>query len=480
MSKVPIQEVPLCVDLDGTLLSTDMLLESLICLIKVKPLCVFLIPFWLFRGKANLKAQIAYRVELFQLTPPFNNEVVSFVTDSRKKQKTILVTGTHQTIADHVGALKDLFDEVKGSDDSLNLTAENKTSWLVDNFGVGGFDYIGNDRDDIPVWKAARNALVVSPKLGIASRTGINYSRHFVTVKPTIRDYLGLIRVHQWIKNALIFVPFILDHRLPNIEAMLLLIVAFFAMSFMASATYIVNDMLDLNADRQNETKRLRVLASGKVPLLHGFFVIAGLSLFTGLCMLVLPSEMNWLLLTYLSCTLLYSFLLKQSAILDVVSIAFLHTLRVVAGTVVIQAQWSFWLLAFSMFMFFSLAMAKRVSELTNLKNMGKVHTIGRDYQVDDIPVLIASGVSTGFSSILVVALYINSDKSFVQYGEPSLLWFLCPVLMYWVGRIWLITGRGQLHEDPIVFALRDRVSVFTGAIVATIMISATLVGFTY
>lgn len=465
--------VPLCVDLDGTLVRTDMLLESLLTLIKQQPLCLFMLPSWLLRGKAVLKSEIAARVNLQGGRFPFNEEVLAFVAEERQHRRTVLVTGSHQSLADAVAERAAVFDEVQGSDEAVNLTNVRKQRWLEERFGAQGYDYIGNDQDDIQVWPSARQALVVSPEGGIAERSGLDFSRIFRVERPRRRDFRSLMRVHQWSKNALILVPYFLAQRFDDAEATVAILLAFLAMSLLASMTYIFNDMLDLQSDRRNPTKALRALPSGRVHLLTGFKVMAVLAVCVLVLCAFLPLAFNLALAAYLVLTLLYSFWLKQHAIIDVGMIAGLHTLRVIAGTLAISVEFSFWLLAFSMFFFFSLALAKRVAELINLQKAGRETTLGRDYQVTDVPVLMASGVSTAYLSVLVVALYINSDKVRSIYGAPELLWLVCPILMYWIGRIWMKTARGLMHEDPIVFGIRDRISRLTFALLALVVVLA-------
>jgi len=468
---------PLCVDLDGTLLRSDMLLESLLAMIKDNPASVFQLPFWMVKGKAHFKSQIASRVDFSSCHLPFNEEVVEYVLEQRASRRTVLVTGTHQSLAEAVANSVDLFDEVIGSTSETNLTSHRKRDLLQSRFGVKGFDYIGNDKDDLNVWPAAREAMVVSAPTGIASYELQTFERIFNTKASKFSDYLSLLRVHQWSKNALIAVPFFLDHRINDVAAFTTVVLAFVAMSMLSSATYIFNDMLDLQADRQNDTKCKRALASGAVTIPRAAQVIAGLVVLLLIVTSMLPTAFNGTLFLYLITTLTYSLLLKKKAMVDIITIAALHTLRVVAGILVIQAAWSFWLLGFSMFFFFSLASAKRVAELINLQQAGRQSTVGRDYQTADIPVMLASGVSTGFISIMIVALYINSEKVQTMYANPMILWLLCPVLMYWVGRIWIYTARGQMHEDPIVFAMTDRGSKLTALTLASILIAAMLQG---
>lgn len=469
----------LCVDLDGTLVHTDLLLESLLCLLRSKPACIFLLPFWLLRGKACLKTEIASRVDFNDAHLPLNQEVINYICEARQSGAyVVLVTGSHQSLANSIasGAAEGLFDEVQGSSSDINLTNVRKRDWLVERFGDKGFDYIGNDTDDLSVWPQANKALAVSSKNGISTDTSIEFETIFEKPNLTWRDYLSLIRVHQWSKNALILVPFFLGGRFSDSAAIIAIVCAFAAMSLLASATYIFNDMLDLQADRQNATKSKRVLASGRVSLWVGFKVMAMLLMGVFLLMFFLPLGFNLILGVYTITTLLYSFDLKERAMVDVLTLAALHTLRVIAGTLAINAAWSFWLLAFSMFMFFSLALAKRVAELINLDRQGRASTIGRNYSVADIQVLQTMGITTGFLSVLVVSLYINSDKVLEIYHQPMLLWIVCPILMYWIGRLWLITARGYMHEDPIVFLIRDGVSLISVLLIMAVIILAMFV----
>ena len=468
--------VPLCVDLDGTLVRTDLLFESFLTLLRERPLQALRAPLWLLDGKARLKAEIAARVDLAEIELPYRAEVVELIERERGQRPIVLVTGTHQSLADIVAARSGLFDEVHGSSADVNLTAERKRDWLVGRFGEGGFDYIGNDEDDLKVWPAAREAIAVSTPGGIAREKSIDFARVIDDERPGVRDYVNLMRVHQWSKNALIAVPFLLDQRLGDPRATVAVLLAFLAMSLLASATYIVNDMLDLQSDRRNATKCRRALPSGRVSIRRGAAVVGVLSGAAVLLAAFLPPLFQAALAAYLALTLLYSFALKRKAVLDVIVLAALHTLRVIAGTLAIAAEWSFWLLAFSMFVFFSLALAKRVAELTNLALAGRESSPGRGYSVADRAFLSSTGITAGYLSVLIVALYINSEKVVRVYSEPMILWLLCPVLMYWIGRIWLETSRGNMHEDPIVFALKDRESLFTALLLGLIVVLAMVV----
>lgn len=457
-------------------MSSDMLIESILLMVKQQPITLLLLPLWLLKGKSYLKHQVAKHAEVHSIELPLNQNVVDFIRSEKPNRKIVLVTGSHQSIADMVQKKLGLFDETKGSTENINLTSHLKRDWLVSKFGEKGFDYIGNDTDDLNVWPAANQALVVSTPKGIAASANQSFSKVFEIRASKATDFLSLLRVHQWSKNALILVPFFLDQRIGDWPATQSILLAFIAMCLLASLTYIFNDMLDLQADRQNATKSKRALPSTRISLIKG--VKTALILFFTLCIVAsfLSAEFNLILFSYTVLTLLYTFVYKQVVMVDVCIIAALHTLRVIGGAVAISAEWSFWLLAFSMFIFFSLALAKRVTELLNLQRNNKSVTPGRDYRVTDIPVLLASGVSAGYLSVLIVALYINSDKVKVIYSTPEFLWMVCPILMYWVGRIWMKTARGEMHEDPIMFAVRDRVSLDIVGLIAIIIIAAKLI----
>ena len=466
----------LCVDLDGTFVHTDLLLESLLCLLRQQPFYLFLLPFWWFRGKAYLKSEIASRVDFSAAHLPLNQKVVDYINSAKQLgSHIVLVTGTHQSLADAIsgGVATGLFDEVKGTSGNTNLTNVRKRDWLVERFGSKGFDYIGNDTDDLSVWPDANKAMAVSGKQGIVTKTDLEFNTVFEVPAATLRDYLKMIRVHQWSKNALIFVPFFLGYRDFEISALITLVGAFFAMSLLASATYITNDMLDLQADRQNKTKCKRMLASGRVSLWTGFQAMFLMLCAVLVLMLYLPAGFNIALGIYTVTTLLYSFELKQRVLVDVIVLAGLYTIRVIAGTLAIAAPWSFWLLAFSMFTFFSLALAKRVAELINLEREGKNNAVGRKYSVSDISVLQSMGIATGFLSVLIVALYINGEKVAEMYSYPMLLWLVCPILMYWIGRLWLVTARGHMDEDPIVFVMRDGPSRLAVVLIVSVVVIA-------
>ena len=468
-------QVPLCVDLDGTLIKTDLLFEAILKLCKKNPFNIFALLLWLLRGKAYLKSQIAEKVQIDVSLLPYNEDVLAFLKN--QERDVILVTGSNYKFAKQVADELGIFHEIIASSKKTNLTGSTKGKYLAKRFGKNGFDYIGNDRDDWKVWPLARDSMVVSRKNQFLKTTSKKFkvTRTFALPKITFREFIKSIRVHQWVKNLLIFVPFFLEHQILQLNNLYVLTLAFLGMSLLASFTYIVNDLLDLESDRQNHIKKLRAFASGLISIKQALVMMVVL---IGAVMAIatqLPLAFLLVLGAYLISTLSYSLYFKRVAMLDVCVLASLYTLRVIGGVVVINAAWSFWLLAFSMFFFLSLALAKRVSELENIKNKNNQSSNGRGYQVIDLPMLTSAGVSSGMLSILVVALYINGEKVLQMYSFPQSLWLICPLLLYWIGRVWMITARGEMYEDPILFAIRDRVSLLTAFCAGLVILSALL-----
>jgi len=470
--------VPLCVDLDGTLVGTDTLYESFLRLLRNSPLSALKALADLRYGKARFKETVSRSAALDPASLPYNNEVLEYLEDESQKRDVVLVTGANQRIAEAVVDSVEALDTSLHSDSNCNLTGSEKRDLLVERFGEKGFDYIGNESVDWPVWEASRSCLVVSQDNAFLSETRRKFpvEKEFMVAKPVYRDWAKLIRAHQWVKNLLLFIPFLLDHRFSDFVGFFVVLGCFSAFSFLASATYILNDLLDLESDRVNMTKRQRPLASGIISIQQGVYVAAFLVCLTLVLLLFLPPAFSLVCLIYLVSTLAYSFYLKRVAYLDVCVLAGLHTLRIIAGTVALSIDWSFWLLGFSMFFFLSLALAKRVAELENLKTLGIAETIARGYKTSDVSLLVSSGVSAGHASILIVALYINGEKVTQMYNRPEILWLLCPLLLWWLGRIWLVTTRGRMHEDPIIFAIRDRISQVTLLVCACIVLGAVFV----
>ncbi|MCU1135966.1 UbiA family prenyltransferase [Stenotrophomonas maltophilia] len=449
----------LCVDLDGTLLDTDLLYESLLVLLARNPLYLFLLPFWLLQGKAALKRQIAARATVDPCHLPYNPKVLQLLRDTPQRPR-VLCTASDQLLVAPIAAHLGLFEQVIASDGQRNLSGPNKAQALVDAFGERGFDYAGNGTVDLAVWARAAGAWVVNNGSALAGAAAQRTQVLGHWPAPSRRQaWLKALRPHQWLKNLLVFVPLLTAHRFLEAPAVADALLAFAAFSLCASGVYVLNDLLDLDADRRHPRKRHRPFAAGRLPLLHG--LVAGpLLTLCGLAVaLACSPAFAAVLAGYYALTVAYSLRLKRIVMLDVVLLASLYTLRIIGGTVAIGAELSFWLLAFSMFIFLSLALLKRYTELHAVLARGKTRANGRGYGVEDLPLLQSLGAAAGYCAVLVMALYINSPDSVELYRNPKLLWFICPVLLYWVSRAWVIAHRGNMHDDPIVFAATDRPS---------------------
>lgn len=468
---------PLCVDLDGTLVKTDLFFESLLKLIKKNPFCLFSLVLWAIQGKAYLKDQVAQRITLAVDVLPFNQELVEFLRQEGSKRNVVLCTGSNIGIANAVANHLQCFDEVISSTPDLNMTGTNKAEKLVEQYGESKFDYIGNDKKDWQVWEKSNNVLVASPSKTFIDKTRAKFkiSKLFEMPAPGFTGYVKSIRVHHWIKNLLIFVPFVLEHRFLDIQSFLILCLCFTCFSCLASATYILNDLLDLEADRRNCTKKKRPFAAGLIPVQNGILLMVLLLLVTFILLRYLPIIFTAIVILYAVMTIAYSVKIKEFAILDVCFLAALYTLRVIGGSLAINVDLSFWLLAFCIFFFLSMALAKRVTELKNIEKKSGSIVVGRGYVTQDISMLISMGLSSGFLSVLVVAFYINSTKVMVMYKTAELLWLICPILIYWIGRMWLLTSRGRMHDDPVVFAIKDKISFLMFALCGLVVTTAIL-----
>ncbi|MBO9663794.1 UbiA family prenyltransferase [Dokdonella sp.] len=470
------RDIPLCVDLDGTLLRSDLLFESALSLIRANPLSVIHMAIWLIAGgKANLKRQIAQRTTLDVSVLPYETRVLGWLREENGGRRKILCSASDQTLVDAVARHVGGFDEALGSDGVRNLAGVNKGETLSSLYGEKRFDYAGNAGVDQHVWNRARRAVLVNapPSLQRHAQTAYEVERVFERESVGPRTWLKALRLHQWLKNLLVFLPLLTAHQLFTPGFAQRAAVAFLSFGLCASATYIINDLLDLDADRRHRTKRARPFASGALQIRDGLMAAPLLLLAAFALAFALSPRFALVLLGYCVLTLAYSLSIKRVAVLDVVALAALYTIRIIAGTVAIGIDASFWLLAFSMFLFLSLAMIKRYTELRGLLADGRSHASGRGYSVEDLPLVQSLGAASGYLSVLVCALYINSTASELLYGRPQVLWLLCPLLLYWISRAWLIAHRGEMHDDPVVFAVTDPVSRIVVAICAVVVLLA-------
>lgn len=450
-------DIPLVVDLDGTLISSDLLWESLFLLLSKNILYIFIIPFWLIKGKAYLKTTIAARVSIDAAYLPYRQNFLNFLKDRHLDgQRIILATASPQKFANAVAEHLGIFDKVFATEINRNLSSHCKASLLRETYGEKGFDYAGNSRDDLAVFTAANQAIVVAPDRSVAKYQKKHKTSLFPAPAFSKITFLKMIRVHQWLKNILVFVPVILAHEFLNGAVLLALIAAFFAFSTAASAIYIINDLLDLPSDRQHLKKRNRPLAGGMVSIPFGLATAISLLLISVLICLTLPLEFSIVLGIYIITTFAYSLFIKRKMLVDVLCLAGLYSLRLLGGMAATGIEQSFWLMAFSMFFFLSLALVKRYVELANSTLMVKDKLAGRGYAPEDRDIVGQSGVASAFTAALVLALYINNDQILTRYDYPWMLWPLGPIVLYLNVRIWILAHRGEMDEDPVIFLTTD------------------------
>ncbi len=475
MSRAPL---PLCVDLDGTLVKSDTLADSLCVLARTHPRDLLRLPGWLLRGKARLKHEVSARAILDAAHLPYNEALIVYLREQSASGRPLcLSTGADRQLADRVAVHLGIFDAVISSDGDTNLTGVDKLRVLEQRFGPGGFAYVGNSRKDLPLLTASGGAMLANPTVGLASllkHKKISVQNVFRDRAPAARSIWRALRVHQWAKNVLIFLPLLLAHAI-GLAALAQSALAFFSFSLVASSTYIVNDLLDLASDRSHATKRRRPFAAGDLSVLAGF-CLAILFFAAGILISIPMSAAftSWLLI-YCCVTLVYSLYCKRVVIVDVIILSALYTLRILAGAAAARVPISDWMAGFAIFFFFSLALVKRFSELENLRARGAAPSNGRGYLVHDMEQLRAFGTASAFASIVVFTLYINNPDVQRLYHHPQRLWLLTPLLIWWMSRVWLRASRGQMHEDPVIFALTDRASLLAGVAIFLIALSASI-----
>ena len=468
---------PLCVDLDGTLVATDTMAESCLALLKTAPWKLFALFAALMQGRPKLKRYLAENAPVDPASLPYREEVLGEMRRAREEgRQVLLVTASDQATADAVAAHVGLFDEAIGSDGENNLKAGRKAEFLVSRFGKRGFQYIGDSSADLPVWDSADEAIMVWPSS--STRKSAQQRSLNVTVlaeRPSKwKAALKELRPHQWAKNVLLFVPLYFAHQYTDMSLVFTAVMAFFAFSFCASSIYVLNDLVDLPSDRQHRSKRTRPLAAGTLTIPEGIALsVASLALAVTLAVQFVNPKFVLVLLGYVVLTTAYTFVLKQRMIVDVLTLASLFTYRVMAGGVAVGVTLSPWLLAFSIFFFTSLAFVKRYAELIQIKGDPEQSLKGRDYVPADIPIIASAGPAAGLLAVLVFALYINSPAMVVYYAQPEALWGICLILVYWIMRIWFLAARDQMHDDPVLFAVKDKISLAAGALVILCLLVA-------
>ena len=467
----------ICVDLDGTLVRGDLLFEAILAAILRNPLVVFVLPIWLLHGRAYLKAKVAERSEFDASLLPYNEELIDYLKVQRRAGKEIyLTTAAYATHANRVADYLGLFDAVLATDHVDNLKGQRKLRAIEEILGGRSFLYAADSRDDLVIWRRSAGAIVVdAPRSvkGCLDDEGIPVCATFFRRRDYWKSAIRALRPHQWFKNVLVFCPLLLSHQLGNVDKVLASLLAFLSLSACASAFYVLNDLFDLRADRAHPRKRRRPFASGELSVVHGIGLLGGAILLSAVLAWPLPGSAKFLLGLYALVTVAYSTRLKQVLFLDVIILAFLYTLRLLLGGASADIVISFWTLAFSTFLFLGLALVKRLTELVCLASQTEGTVPRRAYLTADISVVQSFASSALYLSVLVMALYINSPDVVKLYARPEALWPVCLMLIYWVSRVLMLANRGSLSDDPVLFAIKDRISHAVAVLIALCVVLA-------
>lgn len=466
---------PLCVDLDGTLVRSDTLHDSLLVLLRTRPAKFFALIAKLMQGKAAFKAYLGGLVVPDVANLPYNQKLLAYLRSERARGREIyLATGADTRLAERVASHLGVFSGVLASEGEVNLTGNHKLNRLRETLS-DSFAYIGNASADLPLLLEAAEPMVANPSLSLRAKlraNGIRPAFEFDERGSRIGAFLKALRVHQWAKNILIFLPMLLGHRF-NTSDLFKTFLAFLCFSFAASGTYVINDLFDMEADRRHPRKRLRPFAAGDLSVGTGAgIVVVFLGLGLGGAFFLPTAAFAWMLV-YLATTLAYSFYLKRVALVDVLVLSGLYTLRLLVGGGATGTPISQWLAGFSVFVFFSLALVKRFAELENLRSSDAQPRNGRGYLLGDLAQLRSFGTASAYAAVVVFAIYISSQDVMAHYRRPARLWLAVPLLLLWLSRTWLLASRGELNEDPVVFAFTDRMSLLIGIAVAAIALLA-------
>ena len=465
---------PLIVDLDGSLIRNDLLIDSLLFFIFKRPLNIFKALGYLLKGKANLKYQLAKKVEIDVKSLPYNEQALKVIKKVKSDgRKVILATASNEKYALQISNHLGIFDDVLASNEYVNLRSKNKADKLVEEFGENGFDYIGNSQDDLAVWSESSLSYIVEPgfyllrKLkkihkakGKSKASKIEIIKE-VGKKSTLRIWLKQIRIHQWSKNLLIFIPLLASHNIADLDSIYNSVLGFILFSLCASSVYMLNDLVDLQNDRKHKSKKNRPVACAKISIFSAAF--SCLALLATSCIgayLLMPLWFFISIISYYILTLSYSLVLKKLEVFDVIMLASLYTIRIIAGAFAISTALTFWILSFSMFIFLSLAFVKRHCEIFDHRKSGSSEAIsGRGYYSSDLEIISSLGCASGYLSVMILALYIQDPSTIELYSRPRIIWFACPLFLFWISRIWVLAHRGKIHDDPVFFAIKDKIS---------------------
>ena len=468
----------LCVDLDHTLVATDTLVEALLQLLRRSPALILLLPWWLLRGRAHFKQQVAARADLDAARLPYNPEVLAMLQEERRQGRTlVLATAADRRIAADVAAHLGLFHAVHASDGKVNLKGAAKAKELVERYGDGGYAYVGDSRADLPVWRHAAAAVLVgcSPRLAARVEELVPDVRHVGGAPPNIAGaLLRLARPHQWVKNLLLLVPLVTAHRVGDAGAWMAAGQGIVAACLASSAVYAANDVTDQRADRAHPAKRTRPLASGELPVRTALLFAAATTLLALLVGVPLPGPFAASLIAYLAGTTVYTLWLKRVAYADVVALASLYVLRVQLGAAAIAVPASRWLLAFTALLFLGLALLKRHVEISQAAASGRDLRPSRGYTTDQAQAVGWLGFASGLGAVAVLALYAGSREAALYYAHPGLLWGWVPLVALWLARAWAMALRGRMDDDPVAFAVRDGATYATLAAMGALLLLAT------
>jgi 4-hydroxybenzoate polyprenyltransferase len=469
--------IPLCVDLDGTLVHSDTLAEQVVAVIAKQPWLIFVLPFWLLSGRAAFKARIAILAPVNPQTLPYNEALLRYLGSAAAiGTPLLLVTAASRETAEAVARQLGIFERVISSSESQNLKSNTKRQALVDLFGERGFDYAGDSRADLEVWRSARRGVLAGAAVGLEDKVrslGCEPIALFPRRNSMLEGMSRAIRVHQWSKNLLVFLPLLLAHK-ANLTELWRAANAFFAFSMVASAIYVLNDLFDIEADRRHPVKRNRPFASGDLPVVGAAaleLVLLGAA--ARFVWLSGSTRLAWILSVYAALSIAYSLRLKHELLLDVMVLASLYTSRLLAGGAASSVPLSMWLLGFSIFLFLSMALIKRVSEIQRHAREGSGEARIRGYLIEDLDTITTIGVASGSTAALVIVLYMSGLEVRTLYQRPEFLWTISPVFLYWINQLWIKARRGQVQEDPILYCLKDKTTYLVGAVITLILLIA-------
>ncbi|MGC9987910.1 MAG: UbiA family prenyltransferase [Terriglobales bacterium] len=469
----------LCVDLDGTLIRGNALWESVLVLFRTHPVALLLVPIWLLSGRAAFKRYLSARVHLNPACLPYRQEVLALLRQEKAEGRRIaLTTAADRAVAESVSRHLGLFDEVHASDGKVNLKGAVKAAFLAQHFADTGFEYVGDSAADVEVWRSARAAYVVGPKARAEQAASVTTLKGTileseVSLRASFHTWITALRGHHWAKNLLLFLPLLLSHNLA-FKSIVRTSVGFALYGLCASGLYILNDLLDLHSDREHPWKKERPFAAGDISIPEGLLaslLLLSVAIGTGF---LLDTQFGLVLLGYSALTMVYSLYLKKIALLDVFVLSSFYSFRILAGALISATPLSQWFLAFSMFFFLSLAMAKRYSELVHARDLVASGNSGRGYHTGDRELLLSLGTGSSFSAVVIFSLYVHSPEVRLLYTSPEFLFLLCPIVLYWLSRTWLLAHRGELKEDPVTLAIRDPVS-YGVALASAVVLGASM-----